>query len=160
MSGWSNGFIDYNNDGWKDLYSANGDVDNLTTSLAPARHHVRKSGRQGVRRRFRRKWAEDFLRVGYQRGSAFADLNNDGFMDLVVTSLNERPRILMNSADNGNHWLLLELVGRRSESRRHRREGQAHHPVGPHALQPRDRLGRFHVVQRPRLHFGLGSVDG
>ena len=42
---------------------------------------------------------EDFLRVGYQRGSAFADLNNDGFMDLVVTSLNEKPRILMNSAE-------------------------------------------------------------
>ena len=45
---------------------------------------------------------EDFLRVGYQRGSAFADLNNDGFMDLVVTSLNRKPRILINSADNGN----------------------------------------------------------
>ena len=32
FSGWSNGFIDYNNDGWKDIYSANGDVDNLTAN--------------------------------------------------------------------------------------------------------------------------------
>jgi enediyne biosynthesis protein E4 len=39
------------------------------------------------------------------------DLNNDGFEDIVVTSLNERPRILMNSDGNGNHWLALELVG-------------------------------------------------
>jgi hypothetical protein len=39
------------------------------------------------------------------------DLNNDGFEDVVVTSLNERPRILMNSADNGNHWIGFELVG-------------------------------------------------
>jgi hypothetical protein len=56
----------------------------------------------------------DFARIGYQRGSAFADLNNDGFMDLVVTSLGKKPRILMNSADNGNHWLLVDAVGRKS----------------------------------------------
>jgi hypothetical protein len=39
-------------------------------------------------------------------------LNNNGFQDVVVTSLNEQPRILINSADNGNHWLMLELIGR------------------------------------------------
>ena len=54
----------------------------------------------------------DFLRMGYQRGSAFADLNDDGFMDIVVTSLNEKPRILMNSGRNGHHWILLDLRGR------------------------------------------------
>src|SRR5260370_8960742 len=56
----------------------------------------------------------DFNRMGFQRGSAFVDLNNDGFMDLVVTSLEEKPRILLNSAGNGNHWLLVNTVGRRS----------------------------------------------
>ena len=50
----------------------------------------------------------DFNHAGFQRGSAFVDLNNDGFLDLVVTSLDEKPRILMNSADNGNHWLLVQ----------------------------------------------------
>ncbi len=57
---------------------------------------------------------KDFLRTGYQRGSAFGDFNNDGFEDIVVTSLNEPPRILLNSADSGNHWLVLELAGRSS----------------------------------------------
>jgi hypothetical protein len=57
---------------------------------------------------------KDFLRVGYQRGSAFADFNNDGAMDIVVTSLNERPRILMNTGGSGNHWLTLELTGVKS----------------------------------------------
>ena len=56
----------------------------------------------------------DFLRIGFQRGSAFADLNNDGFMDIVVTSLNQKPRILVNSADNKNHWLLMRLIGHKS----------------------------------------------
>jgi len=112
FSGWGAGFIDFNNDGWKDLFSANGDVDNLTP--ASAQHDTmfeNAGGREFID--VSKNMGEDFLRVGYQRGSAFADLNNDGFMDLVVTSLNERPRILLNSAD-GNHWLLMKLVGRKS----------------------------------------------
>ncbi|MGC2660641.1 MAG: ASPIC/UnbV domain-containing protein, partial [Bryobacteraceae bacterium] len=40
--------------------------------------------------------------------------NNDGAMDIVVTGLNERPRILINSGTPGNHWLLLNMEGRKS----------------------------------------------
>ena len=56
----------------------------------------------------------DFGFVGYQRGSAFVDLNNDGFMDLVVTSIGERPRILINNALTRNHWIMFNLRGRKS----------------------------------------------
>jgi hypothetical protein len=113
FSGWSSGFIDYNNDGWKDIYSSNGDVDDVNDKSrqndtmfenAGGKSFVDVSAGMG----------KDFLHKGFQRGSAFGDLNNDGSLDIVVTSLNEPPRILMNSADSGNHWLELNLVGHKS----------------------------------------------
>jgi hypothetical protein len=110
FSGWSNGFIDYDNDGWKDIYSANGDVDYLGDNAA--QHDTMLKNRNGTSFvDVSSTLGDDFLRVGYQRGSAFADLNDDGFLDIVVTSLNEKPRILMNSGKNGNHWVMLDLEG-------------------------------------------------
>jgi enediyne biosynthesis protein E4 len=112
-SGWSTGFIDYNNDGWKDLFSANGDVDSLTQELRQQdTMFENQDGREFLD--VTQEMGNDFLRIGFQRGSAFADLNNDGFMDIVVTSLNQKPRILVNSADNRNHWLLMRLIGHKS----------------------------------------------
>lgn len=155
-SGWSNGLIDYNNDGWKDLYSSNGDIDNLgAVSRQPDTMFENVDGKQ-----FRDVSAQlgpDFSRPGFQRGSAFVDLNNDGFLDLVVTSLDEKPRILMNSADNGNHWLLVNTIGRRSN-----RDG-----IGT-SLKLTTASGRtlynhvttsdgFMSSSDKRAHFGLGA---
>jgi hypothetical protein len=112
-SGWSNGFVDYNNDGWKDIYSANGDVDQVNeTSPEHDTMFENVDGKTFID--VSEEMGKDFLRKGYQRGSAFGDLNNDGSLDIVVTSLNGTPRILINTGDSGNHWLMLNLVGHKS----------------------------------------------
>jgi hypothetical protein len=110
-SGWSAGFIDYDNDGWKDLHSANGDVDNVKPNSR--RHDTMFRNAGGKFEDVSEEMGADFLRSGFQRGSAFRDLNNDGFLDLVVTSL-DTPRILINSAEGGHHWLMIELTGTES----------------------------------------------
>lgn len=112
-SGWSTGFIDYNNDGWKDIYSANGDVD-MMSPKSPQHDTMFENADGKSFADVSEEMGKGFLRKGYQRGSAFGDLNNDGALDIVTTSLNETPRILMNSADTGNHWLVLSLVGHKS----------------------------------------------
>src|SRR5215471_11010174 len=101
----------------------------------------------------------DFLRAGYQRGSAFVYLTNDGFMDLVVTSRNRKPRLLVNSADNGNHWILLHLTGHKSNR----------DAVGARVklTTPSGRTLYNHVTGATgllstsdlRVHFGLGAED-
>ncbi|NUN01801.1 MAG: CRTAC1 family protein [Bryobacteraceae bacterium] len=159
LSGWSAGFIDYDNDGWKDLYSANGDIDDLE---ARSRQHdsLFRNNNGTEFEDVSGSLGKDFLRVGFQRGSAFADLNDDGFTDIVVTSLHEKPRILFNSADNGNHWLLLDLKG----------AGSNRDAIGA-KIKVTTASGRTlynHVTASVgflsssdlRAHFGLGSEAG
>jgi len=155
-AGWSNGFIDYNNDGFKDLYSANGDVDDLNAS---ARQHdtifENRGGKDFVD--VSQEMGSDFLRLGFQRGSAFADLNNDGFMDIVVTSLNQKPRILMNSADNGSHWLLLQLTGHKSNRDAIGTKIKVTTPSGRTLYNHVTVSVGFISSSDRRVHFGLGQ---
>jgi hypothetical protein len=113
LSGWSIGFIDFNNDGWKDIYSANGDVDDI--GVSSKQHDTMFQNVDGKTLvDVTAAMGHEFSFIGYQRGAAFVDLNNDGFMDLVVTSLGEKPRILMNNGLVRNHWIMFDLIGRKS----------------------------------------------
>lgn len=118
LGGWSAGFIDYDNDGWKDIYSANGDVDYYGENARQPDSMFQNQGGKTFSEASA-AMGSAFVRRGFHRGAAFGDLNNDGSVDIVATGLNERPRILINNGNkvnNGNkarHWLSLDLTGTR-----------------------------------------------
>ena len=158
ISGWSPGFIDYDNDGWKDIFSANGDIDYAGPNSK--QHDTMWRNIQGKRfEDVSRTLGQDFLSLGYQRGSAFVDINNDGFLDIVVTSLNQKPRILMNSASNGNHWLLLELRGTLSNRDAIGAQVKLVTPSGRKLYNHVTTSVGFMSSSDRRLHFGLGAEN-
>ncbi len=111
-SGWSLGMFDLNNDGYKDVFVAGGNVmDNaeLTSSRASRQPNFVFLGEGGGAFGFQTLPGE-----ALHRGAAFGDLDRDGRVDVVVTRLNEPPVVLRNVTSPAGHWLALRLEGTRS----------------------------------------------
>jgi enediyne biosynthesis protein E4 len=118
-SGWGVKFLDYDNDGWKDLLIAQGhDLD--TIELTFPQLHYREpillarnvDGKKFIDASsvssevFKKRW------VG--RGMAIGDINNDGLVDAAVSENGGPAHVLMNRTKTSNHWLGLNLVGHKS----------------------------------------------
>ena len=115
-SGWSNGFFDFNNDGWKDLFTANSDVNDLV-DLFQSTHYKQPNSLFGnLGDGTFRDVSSDagFTLARAHRGSAFADFDNDGKVDVVVSALGESAELWQNVSPEPNHWLVLKLTGTRS----------------------------------------------
>jgi hypothetical protein len=116
-TGWSNGIVDFNNDGWKDLFVAGGGVvhpEGDFAERAPRSNTVYVNLKNG---RFvdasAGAGAEFARRKAVHRGAAFGDLDNDGRVDAVVSALEAPLEIWRNVSPTANHWLLVEAVGTR-----------------------------------------------
>ena len=113
------GFFDYDNDGWLDLFIANGHVYPEVEQVSP---DVRfKQINSLFHNEGNGKFTETTKSAGsgFQtpyvgRGVAFADFNNDGFTDVLVANNGDPPLLLYNSGGNGNHFLSFKLVGTKS----------------------------------------------
>jgi enediyne biosynthesis protein E4 len=115
-SGWSNGFVDFNNDGWKDLFTANSDVNDLIELFQSAHYKQPNSLYANLGDGTFRDVSSEagFTLERAHRGCAFADFENDGRVDVVVSALGEPAELWQNVSPDPNHWLMLKLTGTRS----------------------------------------------
>jgi hypothetical protein len=161
-SGWGAHFIDYDNDGWKDLLIAQGsDLDNIELTFPQLRYRepillVRNIG--GKRfvdvssvsgDVFEQRW------VG--RGLATGDINNDGRIDAVVTENNGPAHVLINETSTLNHWLGIYLAGHRSNRDAIGAVVKITTPQGPQ-WETVSTSGSYLSASDKRLHFGLGAA--
>ena len=151
-SGWGVGLEDFDNDGWKDLFVAQGHVLDNVEQIDPSLHYpelpLLAMNRDG---RFERVDPGTSTVVA-GRGAAFGDLNNDGWQDVVMTALGQPLQVFMN-AGGKQHWLMVKLRGTRSNrdglGARVRVNGQTRFVTT---------AGSYLSASDKRVHFGLGAA--
>jgi enediyne biosynthesis protein E4 len=159
-SGWGIRFMDYDNDGWKDILIAQGhDLDTIEKTN-PQLHYrepmmlVRNTGKGFVDvsadsgSMFHEGW------VG--RGLAIGDIDNDGRVDAVVATNGGPLHIIHNETPTSNHWLTLKLVGHRSNRDGIGAEVKIVTAQGPQWVTATTASSYLSSSDK-RVHFGLGS---
>ena len=157
-SGWGNAVADLDNDGWKDLFTANSHVNDRIEDFEAHSYRepnglFRNTG-NGKFVDISDQLGADFQIARAHRGAIAVDLNNDGRLDIVTTSLADRPEIWENVSQNDNRWLDLRLIGAKS---------------GRDAIGTRIRVGNqmqtfttadgYSSSVHAPVHFGLGALQ-
>ncbi len=150
--GWSGHFLDYDNDGLVDLFITTGDLHDWE----PMGDLILRGDSGGRFEDAARDAGQYFLGETMGRGAAVGDIDNDGDVDVVLNRLGDRPVLLQNQIATQNHWISLQLVGRRSN-----RDG-----VGARVTLQTGQGTQVAIVKSgsgylgssdPRIHFGLGK---
>jgi hypothetical protein len=152
-SGWGMRLEDFDNDGWKDLFVAQSHVmDNIET-VTPSLHYL-----QAPMLAFNHEGRFENGNPGTTtpvagRGAAFGDMNNGGWIDVVVTILGGHPLLFQNRGGSA-HWLTLSLRGTRSN-----RDGYGAVVHANGQTQYATAAGSYLSSSDKRVHFGLGSAN-
>jgi len=162
LTAWGAGVYDFDNDGYKDLFTANSDILDNSMQLA----HRPYGLPNGLFRNKGNVTFEDLsLKAGPtfsvpapHRGAAFGDLNNDGKIDIVTTVLNGRPEIMMNRTNNQNHWIIFDLIGVKSNRDGLGAKIKITTALGSQYNEATTALG-YNSSSDKRVHFGLGTAS-
>jgi hypothetical protein len=161
--GWGVGFLDYDNDGWKDILMVNGhiypqvDQSDWGTSFAqrPLLYHNLNGQRFALVPAVEGTGlAETFA----GRGAAFGDLFNDGKIDVVINVIDQHPVLLRNVSNDGHHWVEMKLIG---GPRSPRDAVGTTVYVTAHGMRQRGDVlsgGSYLSSNDQRVHFGLGEA--
>ena len=152
-TGWGGLLLDYDNDGYLDVFVANGDAHHLYTQEAVLARNDGKGKFIDVAK----DSGDYFHRKFVSRGACVGDYDNDGWLDILVFNINEAPCLLHNDGGTGQHWL--KVVPLRKDN------GQ----IALHSwvtvktktltmTQPVIGVNGYLVSNDPRAHFGLGSA--
>ncbi len=160
-SGWGAKFVDYDNDGWKDLFVVQGHVmDNIELTQPSSRYKeslLLMGNKKGKFEDISASGGKIFQAPFAARGAAFGDLNNDGFVDIAINCNDGPALVLMNRGGNENNWILIKTVGTRSNRdgigariRLVSGSGEEQHGFVSAA-------GSYASASDTRVHFGLGQ---
>jgi enediyne biosynthesis protein E4 len=162
--GWGTGFLDFDNDGFLDLFTVNGHVypiaDKTDWGTTWAQRPVLYRNIAG------KQFSEVPAATGSGlavvipgRGAAFGDLFNDGHIDVVINNMDSTPTLLRNVVSNGNHWIGLRLVGGHKSPRD--AIGAKVFLTAGGVRQRADVFsgGSYGSSSDPRVHFGLATAN-
>jgi hypothetical protein len=160
--GWGDGMIDFDNDGWLDLFVANGhvypqaDASNWGTSFR--QRPLLYRNRQGRLEAVSAVEGTALARPIAARGAAFGDLFNRGKIDVVINNLDGPPSLFRNVTADANHWIELALTGTGKSN--HEAIGAQVYVTANGMRQRADVTagGSYASSSDPRLHFGLGKA--
>ena len=160
---WGTEFFDYDNDGDKDLFVANGhlfpqlDRANLGTSYAQTNQLFENLG-DGTFAEVSQLSGAGLEIKKVSRGASFGDYDDDGDLDIFVLNLNDRPTLLRNDGGNENNWLMVKTIG--TESNRDGIGARIEVRCGELTQSAEIRSGASYLSHNDlRAHFGLGQRE-